>query len=74
MIKHCYDNHKVKQIVLGSGGSAFVDGGIGAMNALNVFDFKLASGDIIPPDEVAQPKMIENIVDVNLKKENSKIL
>ena len=60
--------------MLGSGGSAFVDGGIGAIHALNVFDFKLATGDIIPPTEVAQPKIIEHLVDVNLKKENFKIL
>ena len=30
MIKHCYSIEKVKRIVLGSGGSAFVDGGFGA--------------------------------------------
>jgi len=55
--------------VLGSGGSAFVDGGIGAMHALNVFDFKLTTGDIIPANEVAQPSIIEQLVDVNVKKE-----
>lgn len=64
----------MKQIVLGSGGSAFVDGGIGAMHALNVFDIKIATGEIIPPGEVAQPKMIEQIVDINLIKENQKML
>lgn len=46
MIKHCYETEKVKQIILGSGGSAFVDGGIGAMHALDVLEFKMKNGEI----------------------------
>eukprot|EP00347_Sterkiella_histriomuscorum_P015953 403355056 len=37
LIKHCYEEHQVKRIVIGSGGSAFVDGGIGAMIGLGIY-------------------------------------
>lgn len=47
MIKHCYEKEKVKKIIMGSGGSAFVDGGIGAIHALDVFDFHI-NGEILP--------------------------
>jgi glycerate kinase len=47
MIKHCYQIEKIKRIVLGSGGSAFVDGGLGAMFALDVFNFKLKSNGVL---------------------------
>lgn len=44
MIKHCYEVEKAKKIVIGSGGSSFVDGGIGALNALKIFDIFLKDG------------------------------
>jgi glycerate kinase len=31
MIRRCYEEERVKRIVIGSGGSAFVDGGLGAV-------------------------------------------
>jgi len=31
VIKHTYENDGAKKIVIGSGGSAFVDGGLGAL-------------------------------------------
>ena len=34
-----YDNHNIRKFVIGSGGSAFSDGGFGAVQALQVFDF-----------------------------------
>lgn len=42
----------MRKIILGSGGSAFSDGGLGAIHALNVFDFELKNGMMIKPDEV----------------------
>ena len=38
-MRQCYDNHNVRKFVIGSGGSAFSDGGFGAVQALRVFDF-----------------------------------
>ena len=52
MIRHCYDNEKVKKIILGSGGSAFVDGGLGAMHALRAFDFYHKNGSLMDPEIV----------------------
>ena len=37
LIKHCYEDHQVKRFVIGSGGSAFVDGGLGAMIGLGIY-------------------------------------
>ena len=39
VIRECWEREGIKRIVMGSGGSAFVDGGIGAMQALDVFKF-----------------------------------
>jgi len=38
-MRKCYDEYNVRRFVIGSGGSAFSDGGLGAVQALNVFDF-----------------------------------
>ena len=38
-MRKCYDEHNIRKFVIGSGGSAFSDGGLGAVQALNVFDF-----------------------------------
>lgn len=40
-MRHIFEKEDIRKIVLGSGGSAFVDGGLGAMYALGVFDFHL---------------------------------
>ena len=44
MLRHCYEVERIKKIFLGSGGSAFVDGGLGAMYALGAFDMYLTDG------------------------------
>lgn len=37
-MRHCYEYEGARRIVLGSGGSAFVDGGLGAMlQGMNIF-------------------------------------
>ena len=46
----CYDQYGVNRFFLGSGGSAFNDGGFGAVRAMNVFDFKHENGESIPID------------------------
>lgn len=51
---------------MGSGGSAFVDGGIGAIHALDVFDFYL-NGEILPKNEIARVTIIDKITGVKLK-------
>lgn len=38
-MRKCYDDYNVRKFVIGSGGSAFSDGGLGAVQALGVFDF-----------------------------------
>ena len=43
----CYDQYNVRNFVIGSGGSAFSDGGLGAVQALNVFDFYDSKGNRI---------------------------
>ena len=43
----CYDDFNVRKFVIGSGGSAFSDGGLGAVQALNVFDFYDKHGRLI---------------------------
>ncbi|CDW89260.1 UNKNOWN [Stylonychia lemnae] len=40
LIKHCYDTWQIKRYILGSGGSAFVDGGYGAMIGLGLYQLK----------------------------------
>ena len=49
MIKHCYEVEKAQKIVIGSGGASFVDGGLGAMNALGIFDILLKDGSTFKP-------------------------
>lgn len=39
-MRHCYEFEKVKRIVIGSGGSAFVDGGVGLMLGLGIYTYK----------------------------------
>lgn len=67
MIKHCYENERCKKVIIGSGGSAFVDGGIGAIHALDVFNFKLKNGSILPPQEVPTIRTVEQIESADLK-------
>jgi glycerate 2-kinase len=38
-MRKCYSDYNVRKFVIGSGGSAFSDGGFGAVQALGVFDF-----------------------------------
>ena len=45
----CYDDFNVKKFVIGSGGSAFSDGGFGAVRALKIFDFLDENGTVIEP-------------------------
>ena len=45
-----YDQYGVNRFYLGSGGSAFNDGGFGAVRAMNIFDFKHENGESIPID------------------------
>jgi glycerate kinase len=39
-MRHCYEHEGVRRMVIGSGGSAFVDGGLGAMIGLGLFKLK----------------------------------
>jgi len=39
-------------MVIGSGGSAFVDGALGAIQALGIYDFIDQNNDVIPDDEI----------------------
>ena len=38
-MRKCYSDYNITKFVIGSGGSAFSDGGLGAVQALEVFDF-----------------------------------
>jgi glycerate kinase len=58
MIKHCYENEKAQKIVIGSGGASFVDGGLGAMNALGIIDILLKDGTTFKQGEIALPKIM----------------
>lgn len=46
MIRHAFYENKIRKIYLGCGGSAFVDGGVGALSevAIDVFD---AEGQLV---------------------------
>ena len=46
-MRTCFDDYGVRKFIIGSGGSAFSDGGFGAVRAMNVFDFKTKNGDKI---------------------------
>ena len=48
----CYDDFNVRKFVIGSGGSAFSDGGFGAVQALNVFDFCDENGEVLDCSDV----------------------
>lgn len=39
-MRHCFLQDKVEKMVIGSGGSAFVDGGLGAMIGLGLYNQK----------------------------------
>ena len=43
-MRHCYEKHSTRKFIIGSGGSAFTDGGFGALQALKVFDFLNEAG------------------------------
>ena len=52
-------------MILGSGGSAFCDGGLGAIQALNIFDFYLENGYKVPDDQcltVQEGLKLESVV------------
>ena len=59
LIKHLYENEKIRQVIIGSGGSAFCDGGLGAIHALDVFEIGLRNGAVIGREEVPLAKHIE---------------
>ena len=44
-MRKCFDDYDVKRFIIGSGGSAYSDGGFGAVRAMNVFDFYTQNGD-----------------------------
>ena len=46
-MRKCYEDYNVRKFVIGSGGSAFSDGGLGAVQALQVFDFFDSDGNLI---------------------------
>ena len=47
-MRHCYEVEKIRRIVLGSGGSAFVDGGFGALfQGMDLFTAYNSQGDVI---------------------------
>ena len=57
MMRACYDQYDVRSFIIGSGGSAFSDGGLGAVQALNVFDFYDKDSNLIeswPPMSIEQ--------------------
>lgn len=43
----CYDDYDVRNFVIGSGGSAFSDGGFGAVRQMAIFDFMYQNGEKI---------------------------
>lgn len=47
--------------MLGSGGSAFVDGGIGALHAMKIFKFHLKDGHILEENEIPTVKNADQI-------------
>jgi glycerate kinase len=50
MMRHLCDKEGVKRIVLGSGGSAFVDGGLGAIIGTGIFNIE-TSDSSLPPEK-----------------------
>ena len=46
-MRTCFDEYDVRKFIIGSGGSAFSDGGFGAVRAMNIFDFQSQNGDKI---------------------------
>jgi glycerate kinase len=58
-------------LIIGSGGSAFVDGGIGAIHALDVFEIGLKNGSVLSRDDVPLAKNIEQIEYMKLKEGHS---
>lgn len=61
-------------MVIGSGGSAFVDGGLGALQALGVYDFMDENGEVFPDDELLVTHHIPSISALKLREDKSKIL
>jgi glycerate kinase len=64
MIKHCYEVEKAQKIVIGSGGASFVDGGLGAMNALGILDIHLKDGTKHKQGEIALPSLMPKIKEI----------
>lgn len=53
LIRHCYDEERVKRVVVGSGGSAFVDGGFWCMTSgMRVFKAYSKEGAEIETDKI----------------------
>ena len=57
----CYDEYGATRFFLGSGGSAFNDGGFGAVRAMNVFDFILENGETLPIDHPITFADVKNV-------------
>ena len=49
-MRKCFDDYEVRKFIIGSGGSAYSDGGFGAVRAMNAFDFQSRNGDKITQD------------------------
>lgn len=53
LIRHCYEKERVKRVVVGSGGSAFVDGGFWCMTSgLKAFKAFMKEGEEINTDKI----------------------
>ena len=62
-MRKCYDEYNVKKFVIGSGGSAFSDGGLGMVQAMNVFDLFDANGKLVErPMSIADAKNLKSAV------------
>ena len=67
MIRQSIKQDKVDKIVVGSGGSAFVDGGFGALvKGLELFDVYDSSGNSIGLETI-QPHMRGEVVSLKVK-------
>ena len=59
-------------MIIGSGGSAFTDGGLGAIHALDILEFKLKNGMILGRQEYPLIHTISEIDSVSIKEEHKK--
>jgi len=74
VLRECVDVHKVKKVMVGSGGSAFVDGGFWCLTSgMQMFKAYDKNGNVIDTDRL-KPNQIREVARLEISNEDNRKL